>query len=63
MHPAGPHRQARARLRAAQRPGQRRAGRQGRDGLQPVRAVVPVEDHGRGGRQRALEVALQELVR
>jgi hypothetical protein len=63
MRPARPDRQARARLRAAQGPGQRRAARQGRDRLQPVRAVVPVEHHGRGGRQRALEEALQEPVR
>ena len=61
--PARPDRQAGARLGAAQGAGQRRAPRQGRDRLQPVRAVVPVQHHGRGGRQRTLEEALQEPVR
>jgi len=63
VRPARPDRQARARLGATQGPGQRRAVRQRRDGLQPVRAVVPVEDHGGGRVERALEMALEQLVR
>ena len=64
MRPAGPDRQAGPGLRAAQGLRERRAARQRRDRLQPVRAVVPVEHHDRGGRrERALEVALEQLVR